>query len=1425
MASLLGLLALVGWTVGSEALKALQVGRVPMAPSTALLFLLFGALTVRNRTPAARSERRLGAALAAAGTVVAAVLLVLSAAGVRLSIEHLWLPISGTVGGVPVGHMSPLTALTFVLAGVSYLLAVLPEGRWSAQAAFVLAVAVEVIAVILTAAYVFSQPILYGSGSIPPALNTSLGFLFLGGALLSVAAQGVWPPGPTALQPKPVYRLLVLLGLAAGMIILPAYFVFHGYEENFRREVEEQLLAVADLKVEQISSWREERIRDASAFYANPVFAALVDDALYRGSPGAAGQLRTWLEPIQATFQYLRISVLDSTGLPRLTVPDTGRQARDTEHSRTDALRVMETGQVTLEGFRRDSPGGPVHLTVVAPVVGAGGPARGAIVIRVDPETYLYPTIRRWPTPSRTAETLLVRRDGDDVLFLNDLRFRDDAALDLRIPLSSRSLPAARAILGTEGIVEGIDYRGEPVVAALRSVPGTDWHVVARVDIGEVYGPIRQRLGWTLLIVGLLFVGTAVALGFWWQRREKIYYRERARAEHRHSTLLQSIGDAVIATDLEGRVELVNPVAEQLTGWAEDEATGKPLGEVFRVIREDTREPVDAPAAEILREGGVAGLARSSILVARDGTERPVAESGAPVRDDDGQISGVILVFRDQTRERQARRVLAAREEKYRSLFNSIRDAIIVADTNRTIIDCNPAFVELFGYETQEAIGEPTSFLYASEEEYERMSARLRDVVDDPQVAETVRFRKKSGEVFPGETNAFYLRDAEGSVIGFIGLIRDVARRVEAARALEDSEARYRTLFEAAPVGIFQTRSDGQALAVNQAMAEILGFDSVERTVAYYTDLGRQLYLRPERRDALLALLREHGSVEGFEYEATRRDGTVIWIEMNARVTGSNPDGTFGIEGFAWDITDRKEAEAALRQEQEMLARTERIAHIGSWELDLTTGDVNWSDEMFRIFQLDPEKGAPSLEEHARFLGPDDMEQLEAAVRQAIEAGEPYELDVEVVRPDGTTRQVRAHGYPQMEAGGVGRLHGFIQDITVEQAQQQREEELRAQLAQSQKMESVGRLAGGVAHDFNNMLSVILGHVELVQDQLGEDDPLYGELDEVRQAAESSADLTRQLLAFAREQVVNPEILDLNQTVESLLKMLRRLIGENIELAWKPATRIGPVRIDPVQIDQVLTNLLVNARDAIEGVGRVVIETRGATIGNEGSATHAEAEPGEYVVLAVSDTGLGMDEAVARRVFDPFFTTKPAGQGTGLGLATVYGIVHQNDGFLTVDSEPGVGTTFEVYLPRCQDEAQSPERRPTVAGARDTGSETILVVEDQPAVLSLVEKILSRRGYRVLAAGAPGRAMELADEHAGAIHLLITDVIMPEMNGRELADRLSATYPELGILFMSGYAEDVIAERGVIEEGVFFIEKPFSAAQLATTVRRALGGR
>jgi PAS domain S-box-containing protein len=497
------------------------------------------------------------------------------------------------------------------------------------------------------------------------------------------------------------------------------------------------------------------------------------------------------------------------------------------------------------------------------------------------------------------------------------------------------------------------------------------------------------------------------------------------------------------------------------------------------------------------------------------------------------------------------------------------------------------------------------------------------------------------------------------------------------------------------------------------------------------------------------------------------------------------------------------------------LDEIERIAHVGSWVLDPASGEASWSTEMYRILGLDPAGPPIGLPDIPRLFTAESVERVTAAVERAATTGEAWQLELEVVHPDGSHRWVESNGMAERDgSGSVRRIHGTMQDVTEHRRMQ-------AQLEQAQRLEAVGQLAGGIAHDFNNVLTAIRGYTQLVRDDLGPDDPRAADLDTVLSSADRAADLVAQLLAFSRRQVLKPVVLDPARVVDDVLPMLTRLLGEGIEVVTVAEPDLGRIEVDPGQLGQVIVNLGVNARDAMPRGGRLTIETMNVELDTAYAETHPGASAGPHVLVAVSDTGHGMDEATQARAFEPFFTTKGPDQGTGMGLATVYGIVKQSGGSIYLYSEPDRGTTFKLYFPR----TGAPLTELAGAGAvpveRLTGSETILLVEDDADVRRYAMRVLAGAGFTVHEASRGSEAIELA-RGTGRIDLLVTDAVLPGIHGRELADRLTEERPELAVMFVSGFTENSIIQHGVVAPGVRFLPKPFRAEDLLRNVREIL---
>ncbi len=749
-------------------------------------------------------------------------------------------------------------------------------------------------------------------------------------------------------------------------------------------------------------------------------------------------------------------------------------------------------------------------------------------------------------------------------------------------------------------------------------LPATIWRTVWR-EIAPAVLTVYPLAG---LLVCLLF-------GDYERQREAL---EALRAsERRRESILRSIGDAVIATDATGRVELLNPVAERLTGWTAEQARGRPLQEVFEIFNEETRQPTESPFERVVRDGVVVGLANHTLLRARDGREIAIADAGAPVRDEAGRISGVVLVFRDQTQERAAQRALAEARAFAESIIGTLRESLLVLDAQLRVISANRSFYRTFGLNPDRTLGRPLF----------ELGNREWDIPE---------LRRLLEEVLPLNTR----------------------------------------------------------------------FDDYEVT-REFAGLGRRTMMLNARR-----LYREQN----------RTEMILLAIE---------------------DITERRRAEEALAAARERehhlselisdYAYTFRVepdgTMIGEWLSDSFTHTFGYT-----LPEIEARGGWQSV------VHPEDLDVALAHARRVI-SGQRDTCEMRFVTRTGETRWLRDHAAPitDRRTGRVVRIHGAAQDIT-------HQRRLEAELRQAQKLEAIGQLAGGVAHDFNNILAVMMMQAELTS--LTENLPAEVQegLRQIHAAARRAANLTRQLLLFSRRQTLQTEDLDLNHVVAEMSQMLRRLLGEPVRLQVQLHPQPLPIRADVGMLDQVLLNLAVNARDAMPQGGELRIETFAFELGTADPLPAPEAEPGRYAGLRASDTGYGIPPEILPRIFEPFFSTKEPGRGTGLGLATVYGIVKQHRGWITVASTPGRGTQFEVFLPLQREMAAEPERTrpPTPAPG---GGETILLVEDEPAVRQLTRLTLERRGYRVLEATESSEALALWQQHAAEIALLLTDMVLP----------------------------------------------------------------
>jgi two-component system, cell cycle sensor histidine kinase and response regulator CckA len=739
---------------------------------------------------------------------------------------------------------------------------------------------------------------------------------------------------------------------------------------------------------------------------------------------------------------------------------------------------------------------------------------------------------------------------------------------------------------------------------------------------------------------------------------------------------------------------------------------------------------------------------------------------------------------------RQTEDALLQSERNLSAILEESADGTVIVDADGTVLYVNPAAEKLFGRVKKDFVGFPFGFPVSTDKSEDHLIIRTGHRLCEAEL--------RVVQMHWHNRVAFQLS------------VRDITDRKRAEAALEQSLERHQLANRATFDVIWDWNIQTNELVWNPNYQIVFGYQPDEIPPSIESRTSR---IHPEDQDriraGILAAIASGAVFWSDNYRYCRKDGHYADVEDRAHISRDSSGAPVRMVGAMLDITERTRADQELRKLSAALEQSSALVIITSH-----LGDIEYVNPRFTVvtgYTLDEVRG-----KNPRFLKSGDKAAKDyRALWETITSGQDWHGEFQNKKKDGTLYWEQASISPMRNAAGaITHFISVKEDITAHKA-------LEAQLFQAQKMESIGRLAGGVAHDFNNMLQVIGSYAENAMMKIDSTHALYNHLVQIREATRRSADLTRQLLAFARKQAISPKVLDLSDTVSGMLKIIRRLIGEDIELAWMPGADVWLVKIDPSQIDQILANLTVNSRDAISGTGKVTIETTNAVFDEAYCALHAGYIPGEYTMLAVSDNGSGMTRETIAHLFEPFFTTKELGKGTGLGTATVFGIVKQNKGFINVYSEPGVGTTFKIYLPRFFVEgAAAPAKM--VEAAPPRGTETVLIVEDEAAILGLGRLMLEELGYTVLTAGSPGEAIRLATEDRAEIHLVITDVVMPEMNGRELVERIGKLRPRLKYLFMSGYMANIISQHGVLDEGVRFIQKPFSSNDLARKVREAL---
>lgn len=910
------------------------------------------------------------------------------------------------------------------------------------------------------------------------------------------------------------------------------------------------------------------------------------------------------------------------------------------------------------------------------------------------------------------------------------------------------------------------------------------------------------------------------------EQKIKILEEERAQylqemqtvreSEQRFRELAEMAADGIILSSRNGKITWINSSAADIFCMEKDVLPDKNLRDLFppHVLEEKPlRFDLLDHGQKVVKEREILRPDGKQVFVEMHSRQMP-----------DGSYHSIV---RDVTSRRQIEQTLNESNalqrkalEFSRLLLDTSPAFIVAIDFDGKIILMNQALLNALEYTLDEVKGADYLTTFIPDEEHEELTFVFSSLIEKKEhTLNENRIVSKSGRTYLVEWHGRAIYSAEAEANFFVGIGIDITSRKESELALQESEVKFRTVAEYSPIAIL-LHQNNKWIYANPVATELSGFSLQELQNMNFWNA-----VHPDDRQMVQerGIKRQRGEsvISRYECRIITKDGHTKWVDLSGAVISIG--GIPAIIVSILDITESKRMEAELRQSEERYRTILEEMEDAYLELDIEGNITFFNDAFLKIigYKRDEIFGT----NFNRYVANEkSSEEIYRAVNNVYKTEVPLKnFQCDILRKDGVRRTVEVHTFVWRDTNR--RVIGFrsiARDITERLRSEAEKEKLSQQLFQAQKMESVGRLAGGVAHDFNNMLGVILGHAEMALANLDQSQLLYSDLVEIRKAAERSADLTRQLLAYARKQTITPRVLDFNKMVEGSLKMLRRLIGEDISLVWRPGANMGQVRMDASQIDQLLTNLCLNARDAITGGGQIVIETANITVNEkELLFEHKELLAGEYVLLGLSDNGCGMDEETVHNIFEPFFTTKGIGRGTGLGMSTVYGIVKQNHGLIKIQSEPGQGTTVRIYLPKYLDSSPERQREKTPELLR-RGNETILLVEDEPAILNIGSLMLERLGYKVLAASSPSKAIEQAKEHTGEINLLMTDVIMPEMNGRDLAKRLAAIYPKLKFLFMSGYTADVINHHSALDEDINFIQKPFQLNELAASLRRAL---
>ncbi len=1018
------------------------------------------------------------------------------------------------------------------------------------------------------------------------------------------------------------------------------------------------------------------------------------------------------------------------------------------------------------------------------------------------------------------------RKQAEEALRESERKYRAVVEISpdgIAIASKGRHVFANRSLARIFGLSDPDELLGKPVLDYIHP----DYHEIVRKRLeqqtkrGQLVPLIEEKLiraDGTIVhaevtAAPLEYQGEPAALAIIRDITERKKAEEALReSEKKYRTVVEISPDG-IAIASKGVHVFVNRSLARIFGLSDPaEMLGKP---VLDYIHPDYQEIVRKRIETVAKGGALSPLSEEKMIrpngrvIQTEVAVAPLEYQGEPA---------TLAIIRDITERKQAEEKLRESEERFRLAFENANTGVCLVDFDGNLTRVNNRMCEMFGYTKQE-LERMTVNDIAHPEDTDKSPTFIQKTLRGEMERGTFekRYFHKNGHVVTCQVSSSLVRDVAGAPLYFISHLHDITDRKQAEEALRQSEERYRTILDDIEEGYFEVDLAGRSTFVNDSLCKIYGYPREE-----FLGTDNRRFTDKENAERVYEAFNqvyrtgEPGRI--FNYEIIRKDGTKRQVEVFPSLRKDSSGKPMGFRGITRDVTERKQAEEALQKEREISLSILENAPYAVALIDKGGQYIYANSEFTNItgyLLQDVPTGRDWFQK--AFPDPGDRRRMLKLWKEDRSKGDMINREFSIHCKDGKICQVDFRSTFLRD----GRAVVAFRDVTERQRAEEEMKSLQEQLRQSQKMEAIGRLAGGIAHDFNNLLTIIKGYSQLSLIELKEDTPLKGNIEHIHTATDRAADLVRQLLAFSRRQILEMKVWDLNTILANLNSMLRRLIGEDIELTMILGEDLGRVKTDIGWIEQAIMNLVVNARDAMPSGGKLTIETENAVLDDAYVSRRVGVKPGRFVMLSVSDTGLGMTPEVRERLFEPFFSTKEKDKGTGLGLSTVYGIVKQSDGDIWVYSEPGKGSTFKIYLPRV-DEPPEQLREKASGDELLRGSETILLVEDEEEVQKLAVRVLERQGYRVLSARNGDEALLICEEHKDPIHLMLTDVVMPGMNGQELAERLRPFHPKMKVLYMSGYTDNAIVLHGVLREGVHYIQKPFTVEALARKVREVL---